>query len=194
VDKSFIRETFYGQRKSFLRCLTCGFESPKYEAFFELSVPLPQGSGRVSLQQCIANLLKPEKVSWKCDRCKVERDSVKQLSIVKFPLILAIHLTRFYEDGGMWRKKQNMVDFELRDFDLEQFATVCNGKKNRYKRYNLYGVCNHFGTMEGGHYTAYCYSQVYQKWHKYDDHEVHSMNERDVKTSAAYILFYSAKN
>ena len=49
-------------------------------------------------------------------------------------------------------------------------------------------------TLESGHYTAYCYSQVYGKWYKYDDTEVYEMDQSDVKSPAAYILFYSAKN
>ena len=195
ADKSFIRETFYGQRKSSVRCLTCGYESVKYEAFFELSVQLPEGTGRCSVRDCIEKLLAPETVNnWACPKCKVKRDSRKKLDIVKFPLILTIHLSRFYQDFDMHRKKQNYVDFELSKFDIGRYATVAGGRKNRYRDYDLYGVVNHFGTMEGGHYTAYCYSQVYKKWHKYDDSEVTHMDPSSVKTAAAYMLFYSALN
>ena len=67
---------------------------------------------------------------------------------------------------GITRKKQNFVDFELTNLDLGRYAQVCGGQLNRYTNYQLYGVCNHFGTMEGGHYIAYCYSQVYKKWYK----------------------------
>jgi ubiquitin C-terminal hydrolase len=48
--------------------------------------------------------------------------------------------------------------------------------------------------MEGGHYTAYCYSSSARQWFKYDDHDVNEMNARDVMTSAAYVLFYTTKN
>ncbi len=192
ADKSFIRETFYGQRKSSLQCLTCGYESPKYESFFELALTLPEGNGKCSLKELIANELKPEKVEWTCPKCK-RTNAHKKIDIVKFPLILTIHLKRFKQEA-IWTKKQNYVDFELNSLDLGQFARACGGRLNRYREYRLYGVANHFGTMEGGHYTAYCYSQVYDKWHKYDDHEVSSMSPSSVKTSAAYILFYSAKN
>jgi ubiquitin carboxyl-terminal hydrolase 8 len=193
ADKSFIRETFYGQRKSSLQCQSCGYESPKYEAFFELALTLPSGNGKCSVRDLIANELRTEKVDWKCPKCKRVGNAHKKIDIVKFPLILTIHLKRFYHDD-IWRKKQNYVDFDLNNLNLGQFAGACGGRKNRYKEYHLFGVTNHFGTMEGGHYTGYCYSQVYDKWHKYDDQEVSSMTASNVKTSAAYILFYSAKN
>ena len=74
-------------------------------------------------------------------------------------------------------------------------ATGCGGQLNRYKDFTLYGVSNHFGSLKSGHYTAFCYSQVHQKWYKYDDTEVSEMdNANDVKSSVAYILFYSAQN
>lgn len=194
ADKSFIRDTFYGQRKSSLQCLRCGYESPKYEAFHELILQLPAGNGKCTMRQLLANELKAETVEYSCPKCKREGHAHKKFEIIRLPLILTIQLKRFYQDDhGNWSKKQNFVDFDL-SFDVGSFVRACGGKKNNYREFTLYGVSNHFGSMEGGHYTAYCYSQVYDKWHKYDDNEVSAMSPGNVKTSAAYILFYSAKN
>lgn len=87
---------------------------------------------------------------------------------------------------------QNFIDFKLTGMNFGKHATACGGKMNRYTNYNLFAVCNHFGSMEGGHYTAYCLSERYMKWFKYDDHEVTEMEPRDVVTPAAYVLFFSA--
>ena len=165
VDKSFIRETFYGQWRSVLSCPECQWNSIKYEVFFELVLQLPEGNGKCTLKQCIDSFLKPERVDYKCPRCKVTRNMAKRFEIVRLPLIIIIQFKRFMKDG-FTRKKQNFVDFELSNLDLGKYATVCGGTMNRYRNYQLYGVCNHFGTMEGGHYIAYCYSQVYKKWYK----------------------------
>ena len=194
VDKSFIRDTFYGQRKSSLQCLNCGYESPKYEAFHELILQLPPGNGKCTMRQLLHSELKAETVEYSCPKCKRDGHAHKKFEIIRLPLILTIQLKRFYQDDhGNWGKKQNFVDFDL-SCDVGSFVRACGGRKNNYREFTLYGVANHFGSMEGGHYTAYCYSQVYDKWHKYDDHEVSGMSPGNVKTSAAYILFYSAKN
>ena len=50
------------------------------------------------------------------------------------------------------------------------------------------------GSMEGGHYTAYCNVRSSGNWYKYDDHEVLDIHARDVVTPKAYILFYQATN
>ena len=71
VDKSFIRETFYGQWRSILRCPDCSWTSIKYEVFFELVLQLPNGNGRCTLNECIESFLKPEKVDYKCPKCGV---------------------------------------------------------------------------------------------------------------------------
>lgn len=50
---------------------------------------------------------------------------------------------------------------------------------------------NHYGGLDGGHYTAYCKNVLKQRWFKFDDHEVSDISTSSVKSSAAYILFYS---
>lgn len=177
-----------------MSCPHCNWVSVTYESFFELPLKLPAGNKRCSLKQLIETYLSEDQVPYKCPTCKKERQCVKQFEIVKLPLILTVSLGRFYNDGFS-RKKQNMVDFDLTNVNLGGYATGCSGQLNRYDNFTLYGVSNHFGSLESGHYTAFCYSQVYQKWHKYDDTEVYEMdNSNDVKSPAAYILFYSAQN
>ena len=96
---------------------------------------------------------------------QVTRNMAKRFEIVRLPLILIIQFKRFMKDG-FTQKKQNYVDFELSNLNLGVYAEVCDGKLNNYRNYQLYAVCNHFGTMEGGHYIANCYSQVYKRWYK----------------------------
>ena len=56
--------------------------------------------------------------------------------------------------------------------------------------YSLYGVVNHYGTLEGGHYTAFSQNHNKYKWHRFDDQEITQINSAEVKSQAAYILFY----
>lgn len=56
--------------------------------------------------------------------------------------------------------------------------------------YDLYAVSNHFGSLSGGHYTAYAKNCLYKKWYYFDDSEVSRASASDAVTKAAYVLFY----
>ena len=64
---------------------------------------------------------------------------------------------------------------------------------NKEKRpiiYDLYGVVNHYGSMGGGHYTAYCKNFMNQRWFEFDDSRVSEVDPKSVITEHAYVLFY----
>lgn len=82
-----------------------------------------------------------------------------------------------------------MVDFSVNDLNLED---VVKSIKPWYTRFKLYAVSNHYGTMDAGHYTAYCRNSEYRKWFKFDDQDVMEIKENEVRSTAAYILFYTA--
>ncbi|CEG43733.1 ubiquitinspecific protease [Plasmopara halstedii] len=57
-------------------------------------------------------------------------------------------------------------------------------------KYNLYGVVNHQGALGGGHYTAYAKNFVDNQWYYYDDERVRVVEDRQVVSPSAYLLFY----
>lgn len=64
-----------------------------------------------------------------------------------------------------YKKKQNFVHFPLNDLNMTEYMTKNQRSQNiRGSVYNLYAVSNHYGSMESGHYTAFCKSSVFQKW------------------------------
>jgi len=190
-NQSIIVQLFCGQTRSTVKCHSCLGESVTYREFTNLTLPLPETSNRVSLRECFEEYLREEKIDeFTCDRCKNTGKASKKTDIVKLPPLLVIHLSRFYQDGMYTRKKQNFVNFDLKNLNLGQFAI--DGFENKFFQFNLYAVSNHFGSLEGGHYTAYCSSNVLKRWHKFDDQDVSTMDPQDVVTPAAYILFYSA--
>ncbi|XP_061596330.1 ubiquitin carboxyl-terminal hydrolase 8 isoform X2 [Cololabis saira] len=191
LNESIIVALFQGQFKSTVQCLTCHRKSRTFETFMYLSLPLASTS-KCSLQDCLRLFSKEEKLTDNnkvfCRHCKAHRDSTKKLEVWKVPPILLVHLKRFSYEGRWKQKLQTTVDFPLDCLDLAQYVI---GPKQNLKRYNLYGVSNHYGGLDGGHYTAYCKNVLKQRWYKFDDHEVTDMTTTSVKSSAAYILFYS---
>ncbi|XP_066448745.1 ubiquitin carboxyl-terminal hydrolase 8 [Eleutherodactylus coqui] len=190
LNESIIVALFQGQFKSTVQCLTCHKKSRTFEAFMYLSLPLPSSS-KCSLQDCLKSFSKEEKLTdmnrFFCSNCKTRRDSTKKIEIWKLPPVLLVHLKRFSYEGRWKQKLQTCVDFPLEQLDLSQYVI---GPKI-FKKYSLVAVSNHYGGLDGGHYTAYCKNATKQKWFKFDDHEVSEISVSSVKTSAAYILFYT---
>jgi ubiquitin C-terminal hydrolase len=59
--------------------------------------------------------------------------------------------------------------------------------------YNLYGVCNHYGNVLGGHYTSFV-KNTNNKWIHYNDTQVQIVdNPKLVVNQMAYCLFYKLK-
>ncbi|XP_019359688.1 PREDICTED: ubiquitin carboxyl-terminal hydrolase 8 isoform X2 [Gavialis gangeticus] len=192
LNESIIVALFQGQFKSTVQCLTCHKKSRTFEAFMYLSLPLASTS-KCTLQDCLRLFSKEEKLTdnnrFYCSHCKTRRDSLKKIEIWKLPPVLLVHLKRFSYDGRWKQKLQTSVDFPLESLDLSQYVI---GSKSNLKRYNLFAVSNHYGGLDGGHYTAYCKNPAKQHWYKFDDHEVSDISASSVKSSAAYILFYTS--
>ena len=67
---------------------------------------------------------------------------------------------------------------------------ICGPDKDNVK-YDLFAVNQHYGSCYSGHYTAICKNFDY--WYEYNDSFVKRINEKNVVTDNAYILFYKKK-
>ncbi|XP_069045485.1 ubiquitin carboxyl-terminal hydrolase 19 isoform X3 [Lepisosteus oculatus] len=162
-------------------------------------------AGHFTLEQCLNLFTKPEVLApeeaWYCPKCKQHREASKQLMLWRLPNVLIIQLKRFSFRSFIWRDKINdMVDFPVRSLDLSKF---CIGQKDDSQPpiYDLYAVINHYGGMIGGHYTAYARlpnDKNSQRsdvgWRLFDDSTVTTVEESQVVTRYAYVLFYRRRN
>ena len=57
--------------------------------------------------------------------------------------------------------------------------------------YDLFAISNHFGQLQAGHYTAIAKNR--DKWYQFNDHKISVVEESDIVTSSAYILFYQRR-
>ncbi|KAL8211393.1 hypothetical protein R6Q57_005830 [Mikania cordata] len=149
----------------------------------------PQES--ISLYKCLEAFLKEEPLGpedmWYCPSCKKHRQASKKLDLWRLPEILVIHLKRFSYSRFLKNKLETYVDFPIHDLDLSTFVAYNNGRTSH--RYMLYAISNHYGSMGGGHYTAFIRHDG-DKWYDFDDNYVSPIDEGRIKTSAAYVLFY----
>ncbi|KAG4180900.1 hypothetical protein ERO13_A10G193900v2 [Gossypium hirsutum] len=119
----------------------------------------------LSLYTCLEAFLREEPLvpedMWYCPQCKEQRQASKKLDLWRLPEVLVIHLKRFSYSRSM-----------------------------KHKLYELYALTNHYGGMGSGHYTAHIKLLDENKWYNFDDSHISPINEEDVKSAAAYVLFY----
>ncbi|XVF05042.1 hypothetical protein REPUB_Repub05bG0137000 [Reevesia pubescens] len=122
-----------------------------------------------------------------CPGCKEHRQASKKLDLWRLPEILVIHLKRFSYNRFLKNKLETYVDFPIDNLDLSNYIGYRNGKLSN--RYMLYAVSNHYGSMGGGHYTAFVHHGG-GRWYEFDDSHVYPIGLEKIRTSAAYLLFY----
>ncbi|KAL7596268.1 hypothetical protein Lser_V15G28628 [Lactuca serriola] len=146
----------------------------------------------VSLYKCLEAFLKEEPLGpedmWYCPKCKEHRQASKKLDLWRLPEIVIIHLKRFSYNRFLKDKLETFVDFPIDDFDVSSYTVEKDEDNQSCFRYKLYAVSNHYGGMGGGHYTAF--AKCGEEWYEFNDSQVYPISEDQIKTSAAYVLFY----
>ncbi|XP_009622829.1 ubiquitin carboxyl-terminal hydrolase 9 [Nicotiana tomentosiformis] len=147
----------------------------------------------ISLFSCLEAFLKEEPLGpddmWYCPGCKEHRQASKKLDLWRLPDILVFHLKRFSYSRWLKNKLDTFVNFPIHNLDLSKYVK-CKDATESSHVYELYAISNHYGGLGGGHYTAYCKLIDDDRWYHFDDSHVSAAAESDIKTSAAYVLFY----
>ncbi|TPX72166.1 hypothetical protein SpCBS45565_g00688 [Spizellomyces sp. 'palustris'] len=199
LNWSIIVDLFQGILRNRLECLTCGKSSTTFNPFMYLTLPIPshnqagKKNGPVYLQECLDKFVEEEVLdgddAWRCPRCKVPRRSTKRLTIARLPTVLLVHLKRFYFSGPFRNRVDTYVEFPVSSLDLTRYMTQRTGYAPEGV-YDLYGISNHFGGLNGGHYTASVKNSYKNKWFSFDDSRFSGVDESSLRTPAAYLLFY----
>jgi len=144
---------------------------------------------------------------WYCRRCKEHRDITKKIELYKVPKLMIIQLKRFTskksaetKQSGLFNlayaqicqqeKVGELVNFPVEGLDMRPYALTL---KNEPKPvlYDLYAVSNHYGSLNGGHYTASVKNSITGKWYYMNDSSCSEMQDpSEAVTNAAYLLFY----
>lgn len=193
---SVVARQFGGQHASRLRCLACGFTSTSFETFYSIPLEIPM-KGKSNIYQCLENYTKEEKLdkdnNWKCPQCNKVQQTSKKITITRAPSVLVIQFKRFKASKHVWMDKiKTKVDFPLDNLDLTPFSAPASPRDIREStrttepestppyKYDAYGVVNHFGTLDGGHYKAVIRSGSKSSWVEFDDSRVSNFDSAKV--------------
>lgn len=85
------------------------------------------------------------------------------------------------------------MDFPVEGLDMSPYVQLKDGDEAPI--YDLYAVSNHYGSLNGGHYTAFGFNQLTKKWYDFNDSSVSSAGgSPDIVSNGAYLLFYRKRD
>jgi ubiquitin C-terminal hydrolase len=171
--------------------------SVKPEQFFMVDLPLPTNKillAGSTLYDCFDVFCAPEWLegdnAWKNEATgKTETRVSKTMTFWSFPPILILVMKRFIpvdiRGRQQYQKYTGKIDFPVEGLNLAKYF---EGYRSQNCVYDLFGVGNHYGSCQGGHYTAFAKHEGI--WRVYDDSHVRPISPEEIVTSAAYCLFY----
>ena len=125
--------------------------------------------------------------AWFNEKKGEKQDVNKEIRFWNLPKVLVISLKRFSPDGT--KKLGHLITFPLDGFDLSNYVIGYNKKSFIYE---LFGVCNHTGSVMGGHYTSFV-KNADGIWIHFNDTSVEKVLESEIISPMAYCLFYRKK-
>lgn len=156
----------------------------------EITVDISKNNNsKITLDDCLKLFTKSEELKdIQCEKCKKKTLFKKTLEIERLPKYLVLVLKRFKYILTNSIKINNVIKFPLEDLPLQNYVS----QKNINYKYNLFGVVNHSGTLDGGHYNSIF--NIKDSWLLFDDNSVDEING-EIETNKVYMLIYkSMKN
>jgi ubiquitin C-terminal hydrolase len=190
-DYSEIWNLFYAIHVSLIsKNDTSEIVSSTPEPYFMIDLPIPPDNKSPTLLDCFNYYCKSEPIeNYRCEKTNEIIPVERKILFWSFPTILTIDLKRF--NSINLHKNQIFISFPLDDLDLSEYVIGYNASMYKYE---LFGVCNHSGSVHGGHYTAYV-KNANGDWYHFNDTNVTKVhNTNTIISTKAYVLFYRRKN
>jgi ubiquitin C-terminal hydrolase len=144
----------------------------------------------LSLPACLEMLQYPqiqdEGNMYFCPICVRHVHAEKTALIRRAPNVLILQLNRFREVNGIREKNAAKVEI-FEELDFARF--VCGNKE--LILYDLVGVVQHLGNIEGGHYISF--TKIENDWFMFNDAEFKPATFHEATGKDAYILFYQKR-
>lgn len=190
-EYSEIIEMFTGMEVTMIESITnpVVVHSKNPNIFHILNLHLPS-KNNLTIYDCLDDYCSTEILNgenkWFNESTNQKEEVRKYVKFWSFPKVLVICFKRITWDG---KKINTRVDY-THELDLTEY--VCGYKKKEHT-YELFGVCNHSGSPDNGHYTAFVKKE--ESWFFCNDEQIQIVNDnRHIVTPYAYCLFYAKKN
>ena len=190
-EKSFIVDLFYAQALTIFTC-ECKAEIYSFQKILDFPLLFPENKYNdvLSVYDLLKLYFKTEYIDFEviCERCKKKTKHKKEIKISRAPEILILSLQRI--DEIKKKKLDYLVNFPL-TLDIYEFMEHDCGYDKDCK-YELFGIINHMGRINSGHYYSYIKLEN-KEWFEFNDSKVMQIDNLSDTSESAYALFYIKK-
>ena len=178
-SNSPLNDLFQGSQIQQITCEKCSYKSHLVEplAFSHINNP--------NIFEGLQDILETQKIKeWNCEKCSYDTGT-KFIRFWKLPNIWMVVLQRY----NLNSKTTIPIDIPL-VIPLNSNVEL-SGKKNDV-HYELKSIANHYGSLDGGHYTAVCKNNN-GVWCEYNDLKIAVIIDINLflkKNRISYALFY----
>lgn len=167
---------FIGKQKKILKCLKCNNKREVKTNFTSFNLYISDKN--INLQTSFLETLSKEVLDGiECEYCKTKEKTEVKNKIVKWPQNLVFIINRYSLDGKI-----------NESFDYTKFIELSIDGK--IIKYSLYGIVNHYGMSNSGHYTFIKLES--NSYIEIDDSNV--KNTQNYKSNNNYMLIYNNSN
>jgi ubiquitin C-terminal hydrolase len=188
---SLWQESTQGFYLNTTRCVHCNLTFYNFEPFTSFNLDIPDNIKHPRVSTLISNSLKEEVIEgdWFCSKCNKNTAYKKSTKLWKLPDVLVIIIKRFIN-----MNTKNDAPVSINDYLNFNKGSILSNKKDAV--YDFSSVALHFGSLNGGHYSAICNTPDGDIL--YDDRNVvkigadTDLNFKDRSTNA-YMLVYTKR-
>lgn len=161
------------------------YYSEKYSLWSKIQQIFTENKNVATIYDCLLNFCLPEELKdqFHCKTCMEKTLSRREVKVLKPPNSLMIVVKRF-KFNKVGSKISTFVQFPV-NLDLRYFLL-----RNTSCQYQLTGLIQHIGGVNGGHYVSYAKNYKNNIWYEFDDSRTRQITELQLLEKEAYILFY----
>jgi len=149
----------------------------------------------LTIYHCLNDMFKVESIQYKCEKCNNYEDNIMEKKILTKSNTLILKIKRYHALGN--RLVKNNINIKYPSI-LNMKSYIVGGDENTSLNYELYGIINHVGGLNSGHYYSFIKkyneknNKFYKQWYCCNDSQVTDITNEEALTSQnAYILFYN---
>ena len=186
-EKSIITDIFYAQIVNIFTC-ECKAEIYSFQKILDFPLLFPEiiKGDIITINELLKFYFQTENIDFesKCDACHKIYSHKKEIRISRPPEILILSLQRIDEKQEKLRYKVQFPQI----LDIYPYVDHDCGY-DRECRYNLFGIINHSGRIDYGHYFSFI-KIGNQNWFEFNDSRVNKINKINDCSEDVYALFY----